>query len=126
MRGPSVSAFGDPAAAIATLNEPWVVTDGGYLHGALAPGHSNLFETPIASRNLMLAHGAAVKRYREGGAHRIGLFIGPFVGAARSRSSPRGSPSPSSNVAVTVFTIELRPRRSSRRLPHRSRHRWRW
>ena len=23
----------------ATLNEPWVVTDGGYLHGALAPGH---------------------------------------------------------------------------------------
>ena len=24
----------------ATLNEPWVVTDGGYLHGALAPGPS--------------------------------------------------------------------------------------
>ena len=23
-----------------TLNEPWVVTDGGYLHGALAPGHT--------------------------------------------------------------------------------------
>ena len=23
-----------------TLNEPWVVTDGGYLHGALAPGPS--------------------------------------------------------------------------------------
>jgi beta-glucosidase len=59
----------------ATLNEPWVVTDGGYLHGALAPGHSNLFETPIASRNLMLAHGAAVKRYREVGAHRIGLVV---------------------------------------------------
>jgi len=32
----------------ATLNEPWVVTDGGYLHGALAPGHRNLYEAPIA------------------------------------------------------------------------------
>jgi beta-glucosidase len=59
----------------ATLNEPWVVTDGGYLHGALAPGHTNLFETPIASRNLMLAHGAAVKRYREVGRHEIGLVV---------------------------------------------------
>jgi beta-glucosidase len=59
----------------ATLNEPWVVTDGGYLHGALAPGHKNLFETPIASRNLMLAHGAAVKRYREVGKHEIGLVV---------------------------------------------------
>ena len=38
-----------------TLNEPWVVTDGGYLHGALAPGHRNLFEAPIASHNLLLA-----------------------------------------------------------------------
>ena len=30
----------------ATLNEPWVVTDGGYLHGVLAPGHRSLFEAP--------------------------------------------------------------------------------
>ena len=59
----------------ATLNEPWVVTDGGYLHGALAPGHKNLFETPIASRNLMLAHGAAVRRYRAVGKHEIGLVV---------------------------------------------------
>ena len=59
----------------ATLNEPWVVTDGGYLNGVLAPGHSNLFETPIASRNLMLAHGAAVQRYRQVGAHEIGLVV---------------------------------------------------
>ncbi len=32
-----------------TLNEPWVVTDGGYLHGALAPGHRSRFEAPIAT-----------------------------------------------------------------------------
>src|SRR3546814_5549710 len=27
-----------------TLNEPWVVTDGGYLHGVLAPGHRSRSE----------------------------------------------------------------------------------
>lgn len=58
-----------------TLNEPWVITDGGYLYGALAPGHKNMFEAPIASRNLMRAHGAAVKAYRETGAHEIGLVV---------------------------------------------------
>src|SRR3546814_1472260 len=58
-----------------TLNEPWVITDGGYLHGALAPGHRNLFETPIASHNLMRAHGAAVRAYRSEGAHEIGLVV---------------------------------------------------
>jgi beta-glucosidase len=58
-----------------TLNEPWVVTDGGYLHGALAPGHKNMFEAPIASHNIMRAHGAAVKVYREVGAHEIGLVV---------------------------------------------------
>lgn len=58
-----------------TLNEPWVVTDGGYLHGALAPGHRNLFEAPIASHNLMLAHAAAVEVYRAEGKHQIGLVV---------------------------------------------------
>lgn len=59
----------------ATLNEPWVVSDGGYLHGALAPGHRNLYEAPIASHNLMRAHGAAVQRYRAVGRHEIGLVV---------------------------------------------------
>ena len=43
-----------------TLNEPWVITDGGYLHGALAPGHRSRYEAPIATHNLMRAHGAAM------------------------------------------------------------------
>jgi len=59
----------------ATLNEPWVVTDGGYLHGALAPGHRSLFETPIASHNLLRAHGRAVQAYRADGKHAIGLVV---------------------------------------------------
>jgi beta-glucosidase len=59
----------------ATLNEPWVVSDGGYLHGALAPGHRNFFEAPLASHNLMRAHGAAVQAYRASGRHQIGLVV---------------------------------------------------
>lgn len=59
----------------ATLNEPWVVTDGGYLHGALAPGHRNRFEAPLASHHLMRAHGAAVQAYRAVGKHQIGLVV---------------------------------------------------
>jgi len=59
----------------ATLNEPWVVTDGGYLHGVLAPGHRNRYEAPIATHNLMRAHGAAVKAYRVEGKHRVGVVV---------------------------------------------------
>ena len=58
-----------------TLNEPWVVTDGGYLHGLLAPGHRNRFEAPLAAHNLMRAHGAAVTAYRASGRHQIGLVV---------------------------------------------------
>ena len=58
-----------------TLNEPWVVADGGYLCGVLAPGHANLFEAPIATHNLLRAHAAAVQAYRARGAHQIGLVV---------------------------------------------------
>jgi beta-glucosidase len=58
-----------------TLNEPWVVTDGGYLYGALAPGHRNRFEAPIASHHLLRSHGAAVQAYRSEGRHRIGIVV---------------------------------------------------
>lgn len=58
-----------------TLNEPWVVTDGGYLHGAIAPGHKNRFEAPVAAHNLLRAHGTAVQAYRAEGKHGIGLVV---------------------------------------------------
>jgi beta-glucosidase len=58
-----------------TLNEPWVVSDGGYLHGVLAPGHRSPFEAPIVSHNLMRAHGAGVVAYRASGKHEIGLVV---------------------------------------------------
>ena len=58
-----------------TINEPWVVSDGGYLFGPMAPGHRNLFEAPIAAHNLLRAHGAAVEAYRAEGRHEIGIVV---------------------------------------------------
>jgi beta-glucosidase len=68
-------ALDDRVKKWVTLNEPWVVADGGYLHGVLAPGHRSKYEAPIASHNLMRAHGAAVQAYRAIGAHEIGLVV---------------------------------------------------
>jgi beta-glucosidase len=69
-------ALDDRVHLWATLNEPWVVMDGGYLHGVLAPGHRNLFEAPIATHNLLRAHGLAVSSYRAiGGKHPIGMVV---------------------------------------------------
>jgi beta-glucosidase len=67
--------FDDRVKLWVTLNEPWVVSDGGYLHGALAPGHRNRFEAPIVTHNLLRAHGAAVQAYRAHGKHRVGLVV---------------------------------------------------
>ena len=58
-----------------TLNEPWVITDGGYLQGVLAPGHRNLFEAPIVTHHLLRAHAAAVETYRASGKNRIGIVV---------------------------------------------------
>jgi beta-glucosidase len=69
-------ALGDRVPLWATINEPWVVTDGGYLHGVLAPGHRSRYEAPIATHNLMRAHGAAVEAFRaEGTRGQVGLVV---------------------------------------------------
>jgi beta-glucosidase len=68
-------ALDDRVRLWATVNEPWVVSDGGYLHGALAPGHRSLFEAPIVSHHLLLAHAAAVEAYRADGKNAVGLVV---------------------------------------------------
>jgi len=68
-------ALDDRIKLWATLNEPWVVTDSGYLHGALAPGHRNAFEAPIASHHLLRSHAKAVQAYRAEGRHQVGLVV---------------------------------------------------
>ncbi|HEV8692274.1 MAG TPA: GH1 family beta-glucosidase [Ideonella sp.] len=72
-----VKALGDRVPMWATLNEPWVVSDGGYLHGVLAPGHRSAFEAAIVARQLMRAHGRAVQAFRALAPRsaRIGLVV---------------------------------------------------
>lgn len=80
--------FGDYASAVfekladrvpmwATINEPLVVMDGGYMRGNLAPGHRNMFEAPIVTHNLLRAHGRGVQAFRATNAEdsRIGLVV---------------------------------------------------
>ncbi len=66
--GVMVRALGDRVRHWTTLNEPWVVMDGGYMEGGLAPGHRNVYEAPYAAHHLLLAHAAGVEAIRaEGG-----------------------------------------------------------
>ncbi len=68
-------ALGDRIPMWATLNEPWVVVDAGYVHGVHAPGHRSNYEAPLVTHNLFRAHGAAVKAYRAIGKQQIGIVL---------------------------------------------------
>lgn len=68
-------AFDDRVALWVTLNEPWVVVDGGYVQGVMAPGQRNAFAAPWATHHLLCAHAAALQRYRACGRHQIGLVV---------------------------------------------------
>ena len=68
-------ALSDRVASWATFNEPWVITDGGYLYGTLAPGHRSAYEAAIAARHLMLAHGTGVQVLRAEGCQQVGLVV---------------------------------------------------
>ncbi|KAK3443545.1 beta-glucosidase 12 [Eucalyptus grandis] len=69
--------FGDRVKHWITLNEPWTFCDGGYVLGSLAPGRCSAWqqlnctggnsatEPYIVGHNLLLAHAAAVKLYRD-------------------------------------------------------------
>lgn len=68
--------LGDRVPMWATMNEPWVVMDGGYLNGGLAPGHRNIYEAPRVTHNLMRAHAAAVQAFRAAAVPgRVGLVV---------------------------------------------------
>ncbi len=67
--------LGDRVFAWATLNEPWVVSDGGYLQGTLAPGHRSAYEAARAAHNLLRAHATAVDAFRAHGRGSVGLVV---------------------------------------------------
>ena len=85
-------ALGDRVPMWATINEPFVVMDGGYMHGNLAPGHRNMYEAPIVTHNLLRSHGMAVQAFRtSGNAGRIGLVVNLEPRYAASDSSEDGA-----------------------------------
>lgn len=67
--------LGDRVPMWATINEPWVITDFGYVSGVHAPGRRNLDEAAAVARNLILAHAAAVVAYRAERKQQIGLAV---------------------------------------------------
>jgi len=67
--------LGDRVRFWTTHNEPWVVVDGGYMVGPMAPGHRNKFEAPRAAHHLMRAHAHAVRALRAEGARQVGLVV---------------------------------------------------
>jgi len=69
-------ALGDRVALWATLNEPWVVMDAGYVHGVHAPGHRDWRAAPRVAHNLLRAHGTGVQAFR---AERAGGEVGVVV-----------------------------------------------
>jgi beta-glucosidase len=68
-------AFDDRVPKWVTLNEPWVVMDGGYVSNVLAPGRGSFRDAPVVTHNLLRAHGAAVQAYRADGRNEIGLVV---------------------------------------------------
>lgn len=70
-----VRALGDRVPMWVTLNEPWVVSDAGYLNGIHAPGHRSIAETPRVSHNLLRAHGAGMQAIRAEGGGQAGLVV---------------------------------------------------
>jgi beta-glucosidase len=68
-------ALGDRVPSWATLNEPWVVFDNGYVSGLHAPGRTDWAEAGKVSLNLLRAHGAAVAAFRAESKQQIGFVV---------------------------------------------------
>jgi beta-glucosidase len=68
-------ALGDRVPMWATINEPWVITECGYVSGQHAPGRRDWAEAAAVGQNLLRAHAAAVAAYRAGWKDQIGLVV---------------------------------------------------
>jgi beta-glucosidase len=68
-------SLGDRVSLWATINEPWVVMDHGYVEGEHAPGKRDLRAAAMVAKNLLRAHALAVQAGRAVGDYRIGLVV---------------------------------------------------
>lgn len=80
-------ALGDRVRLWSTINEPWVVMHLGYVEGRHAPGRCDLAEAAAVSKNLLLAHAAAVRAGRAEGDFHIGLVVNLVPVHAASESA---------------------------------------
>ncbi|QJD30051.1 GH1 family beta-glucosidase [Methylococcus geothermalis] len=82
-----IRALGDKIDFWATLNEPWVIMDAGYMSGVHPPGHVSPKEAPWVSHNLLRAHALGVQAFRADGRGQIGLVVNlePKYAATSSR-----------------------------------------
>jgi beta-glucosidase len=70
------AALGDVVEDWITHNEPWVTAFLGYARGTKAPGTKDWAQALRAAHHALLAHGAAVEAFKEGGhAGRIGITL---------------------------------------------------
>ncbi|MBK8165101.1 MAG: beta-glucosidase [bacterium] len=67
--------LGDRVGHWSTLNEPWVVVDGGYVHGVHAPGRRDLAAAAQAAHNLLRGHGLAVRCLRAETRAQVGIVV---------------------------------------------------
>jgi len=74
--------LGDLVDSWITINEPYCVAYLGYLYGRHAPGHRDRQKALNAVHHINMAHGAAVKAYRETG-------LGAPIGIVWNPSTPR-------------------------------------
>jgi beta-glucosidase len=69
------ASLADRVPMWATINEPWVVVDAGYVTGQHAPGHRDLGQAAAVAKNLLRANAAAIAAYRAEGKQQIGLVV---------------------------------------------------
>jgi beta-glucosidase len=68
--------LGDRIGTWFTINEPWVVGSVGHHEGRHAPGLRDLRASLVADHHVLLAHGQAVRAYRDiGQSGRIGIVL---------------------------------------------------
>lgn len=68
-------ALGDRVRLWATLNEPWVVMDAGYVHGVHPPGRRDPETAAWVAHHLLLAHAQAVEVARALGVGPVGIVV---------------------------------------------------
>jgi beta-glucosidase len=89
--------LGDRVGTWFTINEPWVASTLGYRLGLHAPGMRDLRLAVRASHHLLLAHGAAVRAFRQGRhGGRIGIVLSlaptyPATDSEEDRLAAHGS-----------------------------------